>query len=91
MSKLLERMVNLHLFKHLESDNVLSPKQTGHRKFRSTEDQLAYHVKNNEAAFQEKNKAMAVLFDPSNAFDKIWKEGLLVKFRRIGLRHKMYM
>ena len=41
VGKLLERMVNQRLINHLESNNVLSPTQTGYRKFRSTEDQLA--------------------------------------------------
>ena len=34
--KLLERLVNLRLISHLESNSVLSPAQAGHRKFRST-------------------------------------------------------
>ena len=33
-------MVNRHLISHLESNSVLSPTQTGYRKFLSTEDQL---------------------------------------------------
>ena len=40
-SKLLERMVNRRLISHHESNSVLSPTQTGYRKFRNTEDQLA--------------------------------------------------
>ena len=36
VGKLLERMVNRRLINHLESNNVLSPTQTGYRKFRST-------------------------------------------------------
>ena len=38
VGKLLERMVNRRLINHPESNNVLSPTQTGYRKFRSTED-----------------------------------------------------
>ena len=29
--------------------------------------------------------------DLSNAFDEVWKVGLLVKLLRTGVRHKMYM
>ena len=54
----------------------------------STEDQLAQNI---EDAFQEKRKVLAVFFDLSNAFDKVWKEGLLVKLLRTGVQSKMYM
>ena len=91
VGKLLERMVNRRLINHLESNNVLSPTQTGYRKFRSAEDQLAYLAQNIEDAFQEKRKVLAVFFDLSNAFDKVWKEGLIVKLLRTGVRCKMYM
>ena len=70
---------------------MLSPTQTGYMKHRSTEDQLAYLALNIEDAFQEKRKVLAVFFDLSNAFDKVWKEGLLVKLLRTGVRSKMYM
>ena len=42
VGELLERMVNQRLISHLESNSVLSLTSTGYRKFRSTEDQLAY-------------------------------------------------
>ena len=89
IGKLLERMINRRLINHLESNSVLSPTQTGYRKHRSTEDQLAYLVQNIEDAFQEKRKVLAVFFDLSYAFDKVWKEGLLVKLLRTGVRSKM--
>ena len=72
VGKLLERTINRRLINHLESNNVLSPTQTGYRKHISTEDQLAYLAQNIEDAFQEKRKVLAVFFDLSNAFDKVW-------------------
>ena len=83
VGKLLERIINRRLINHLESNNVLSPTQTGYRKHRSTEDQLAYLAQNIKDGFQEKRKVLAVFFDLSNAFDKVWKEGLLVKVLRM--------
>ena len=91
VGELLERMVNRRLISHLESNRVLSPTQTRYRKFRNAENQLAYLSQNMEDAFQEKKKVLAVLFDLSNAFDKVWKEGLPVKLLRTSVRHKMYM
>ena len=84
-------MVNRRFISHLDSNSVLSQTQTGYRKFRSTEEQLACLAQNIEDAFQEKKKVLAVLFDLSNAFDKVWKEELLVKLLRTGVRHKVYM
>ena len=43
-----------------------------------------------EDAFQEKKKVLAVFFDLSKAFDKVWKEGLLLKLLRAGVHGKMY-
>ena len=43
-----------------------------------------------EDVFQAKKKVLAVLFDPSKAFDKVWKEGLLLKLLRAGVHGKMY-
>ena len=43
-----------------------------------------------EDAFQEKKKVLAVFFDLSKAFDKVWKEGLLLKLLRVGVHGKMH-
>ena len=43
-----------------------------------------------EDAFQEKKKVLAVFFDLSKAFDKVWQEGLLLKLLRAGVHGKMY-
>ena len=40
---------------------------------------------------RRKKKILAVFFDLSNAFDKVWKEGLFVKLLRTDVCHKMYM
>ena len=69
---------------------LLSPTQTGYGKFRSTEDKHAYLAQNTEDAFPTK-KVLAVFFDFSNAFDKVWKEELLVKLLRTGVRCTTYL
>ena len=90
VGKLLERIINKRLIWHLESNSVLASTQTGYRQFRSTEDQLALLTQDIEDAFQEKKKVLAVFFDLSKAFDKVWKEGLLLKLLRVGVHGKMY-
>ena len=78
VGKLLERIINNRLIWHLESNSVLASTQTGYRQFQSTEDQLALLTQDIEDAFQEKKKVLAVFFDLSKAFNKVWKEGLLL-------------
>ena len=39
---------------------------------------------------EDKKKVLAVFFVLSNAFDKVWKEGLLLKLLRAGVHGKMY-
>ena len=90
VGKLLERIINKRLIWHLESNSVLASIQTGYRQFRCTEDQLALLTQDIEDAFQEKKKVLAVFFDLSKAFDKVWKEGLLLKLLRAGVHGKMY-
>ena len=88
--KLLERLINKRLLWHLESNNLLSPTQTGYRQHRSTEDQLAYLTQDIQDGFSDKKKSLAVFFDLSKAFDTVWKEGLLLKLLRSGVQGKMY-
>ena len=91
VGKMLERMVIRRLISYLEGNSVLSTTQTGYRKFRSTEDQHASLAQNIEDLFQEKKRVMAIFFDLSNAFDKVWREGLLVKLLRTGVCRNIYM
>ena len=86
----MERMVNTRLLKHLEENHLLSNTQSAYRKNRSTEDQLVYLAQEIENAFQEKKKVLAAFVDLTKAFDKVWKEGLLLKLLNKKVEGKMY-
>ena len=86
----MERILNSRLIYHLESNNVLSDTQTGYRKHRNTEDQLLLLAQDIKNAFQQKEKVVSVFFDLSKAFDRVWKEGLLLKVRQSGIVGKMF-
>ena len=90
LSKTMERMVNKRLQIHLERNGLISQAQSGFRKNRSTEDQVAFLAQEVENAFQEKMKTIAVFFDLTKAFDKVWKEGLLLKLLKKGIGGKMF-
>ena len=86
----MERMVNKRLQNHLERNNLINPSQSGFRKNRSTEDQVALLAQEVENAFQMKMKTLAVFVDLTKAFDKVWKEGLLLKLLRKDIGGNMY-
>ena len=90
LGKVLERVINRRLISFLEERKILSPTQTGYRKHRSTEDQLALIAQEIENTFQEKKKVVSVFFDLTKAFDKVWREGLLLKILESGISGKMY-
>ena len=90
LGKLLERVINTRLVSFLEERKILSPTQTGYRKHRSTEDQLALVAQEIENAFQEKEKVVFVFFDLTKAFDKVWREGLLLKILESGGSRRTY-
>ena len=87
--KLMERMVNNRLTWLLESENILADEQAGFRKCRSTEDQIAYIAQEIEDGFQEKKPTTIVWVDLEKAFDKVWKEGLILKLLNNHISHKM--
>ena len=90
LSKTMERMVNKRLQNHLERNELINPTQSGFRKNRSTEDQVAFLAQEVENAFQMKMKTIAVFVDLTKAFDKVWKEGLLLKLLKKDIGGKMF-
>jgi ribonuclease HI/uncharacterized protein YaaR (DUF327 family) len=90
LGKTLERMVNKRLVWHLEMNNLITKEQTAFRKNRNTEDQLIHLAQSIENAFQEKKKVVATFIDLSKAFDKVWKEGLLLKLLTAGVAGSMF-
>ena len=83
-------MVNRHLQHHLEKNRLLSLSQSGFKKNKSTEDQVALFTLDIENDFQQKMKTLAVFVDLTKAFDKVWKKGLLFKFLRKRVCVNMY-
>ena len=60
LGKLLEHIIKTILMAYLEANNVLSQSQSGNRKHRTTEDQVAVLAQKIENAFQERKKAVSV-------------------------------
>ena len=90
IGKLMERMVNNRLIAYLERNKLLNHSQTAYRRNLSTEDQLALIAQEIENAFQDKMNTVAMFVDLTKAFDKMWRQGLLLKLLYKKISGKMY-
>lgn len=90
MSKLAERMVNNRLYWWLESNKLISDTQAGFRKGCRTEDQLFRLVQSVQQGFKEGKHTFGVFVDLQQAYDKVWRKGLLIKMQRLGIQGFMY-
>ena len=88
--KVAERMINQRLYWWLEKSNKLHPNQSGFRKGRQTIDQLIRLTQDTADAFQKKDSVAAVFVDLKQAYDHVWRAGLLYKMQKIGVQGNMY-
>ena len=88
--KLMERIINKRMQMYIESENIICHEQAGFRQYKSTEDQTTHLSQVIEDAFQAKKLTLAVFIDLQKAFDKVWKDELMVTFLRYGISGRMY-
>ena len=65
------------------------PKQTGFRRYHSTENKVTLLSQEIEDCIQEQKVEHAVWINLQIAFDKVWKDGLLIKRQRNGITYQM--
>ena len=88
--KTMEHIINKRMQWYLETESIFAPEQAGFRKYKGTEDQTTHLAQVIEDAFQKKRVTLTVFIDLQKAFDKVWKDGLLVKLQRSGIRGNLY-
>ncbi|KAJ8734955.1 hypothetical protein PYW08_014205 [Mythimna loreyi] len=81
----MERVLNTKLLAYLEANDILSDRQYGFRRNRSTGDLLAYAIHIWSEAIEKHGEALAVSLDISKAFDRVWHESLISKLPSFGL------
>ena len=84
--KTMERMINARLMWSLESQGLLSEKQCGFRKNRSTLDHLVRFETFIRNAFVKKEHVLTIFFDLEKAYDTTWKHGILADLWNLGFR-----
>ena len=90
IGKLAERMVNNRLYCWLESNQLLDNTQAGFRKGCRAEDQLFRLTQSAIDGFQEGKSTVAVFIDLQQAYDRVWRKGLLIKMHNMGVRGKLF-
>ena len=74
--KTMERMINSRLVWYLESNNLISPFQSGFRHGRSTNDHLVRLETFFRDDFIKREHLVAVFFNLEKAYDTTWKNGI---------------
>lgn len=80
--KCFEHIINTRLHNYLEDENLLSPKQFGFRRQRSTHDSLnilTNYIHINTKRPGRKHKVALITKDVKRAFDTVWHKGLIYK------------
>ena len=89
LGKLVEKMVNARLYYWLEQNKIIDNSQTGFRRGCRTGDPLFRLVQNVIDGFQEGKATTAVFIDLQQAYDRVWRKGLLLKLYNTGVHGKM--
>ena len=89
LGKVAERMINTRLYHWLEQNQLLESVQAGFRKGCRTEDQLFRFVQSTMDGFQDGKSTTAIFIDLQQAYDRVWRKGLLMKMSNMGIHGKM--
>ena len=84
LSKAFETILNRKIQRHLSASNLLSDRQYGFRKGRSTGDLLAFLSDSWSSSLSSFGETFAVALDMSKAFDRVWHKSLLSKLPSYG-------
>ena len=85
----MERIINTRLNWLLETNNVIANEQAGFRIHRSTSEHIAKLSQFIKDALDNKRILTAVFIDFKSAYDSVWKENLLLKLVRSGIRSNL--
>ena len=87
MGKVLEKVIANRLIYVLEDRKLLNENQAGFRPARSTTDQVWKLVQDASDNMHEESRkrTVATFFDYEKAYDKVWRDGLLMKMGELGI------
>ena len=83
VSKVFEILFLKRLLPIIESRNIIPNHQFGFRRQHSTIEQVHRIVEKFQTAFEDGEYCSAIFLDISQAFDRVWHEGLLFKLKKV--------
>ena len=86
LGKCLERIITVCLNGFIEHNKLIDLEQEGFRKLHSTTHALLRFVQDVFNGFNRKQSTLAASIDMEKAFDSVWRDGLLVKMHKLGIR-----
>ena len=90
LGKLAERMTNARLYWWLETNKIIDVHQSGFRAGQRTEDLLFRITQKIIDGFHQKKSTVAVFVDFKQAYDRVWRKGLLSKMQECGIHGNLY-
>ena len=85
LSKVFESILIRKIWKHLNASNLISDRQYGFRKERSTGGLLALLSDTWSSSSLEFGESFVVALDISKAFDRVWHKALISKLPSFGI------
>ena len=85
VGKIMERLVTDRLAYYLEKNHLITNVQTGFRKGRSTIDQIIRLQDEIHRNIHNGRFTLGVFIDFQRAFDMLWKDGVLIKLKEMGI------
>jgi hypothetical protein len=89
MGKSMERKINTRRNWLFETSNMRANKQAGFSIYTSTSEHIAKFGQFIKDALDNKRILTAVFVDLKSAYDSVWKENLLLKLVRSGIRSNL--
>ena len=86
----MERLVTNRLTWYIEKHNLMSRVQSGFRRNCSTIDQIARLHDTIVKRLNTRGHVLAVFLDMEKAFDMVWRKGLMIKLKRVGINGHMF-
>src|SRR5436190_1429594 len=83
-SKILEKILQKRLLHFIDSSGIIPPHQFGFRSKHSTVHQVLRISESIVRGFELRKHSVAAFLDISQAFDKVWHDGLLHKLSKFG-------
>ena len=89
IGKLIEKILAERLKKYLNFKHIYDPNQEGFMEGRNTIRYLSRLINGIKGDIQKKLTVICLFVDFEKAFDSVWKAGIIVKLRKLGIKGKI--